>query len=130
LPDKIDDRNFMLLSDSKTYEIQNKIQLFILAHLKTTDKIMKTLDDLKYFRDDLVNCPETQFSFNNKRRQFRQDVKKHFRHKNENLVIFFDIEIYLENDWDKFKFTIDKLIENLEKYKKSIDNENINYIEY
>lgn len=122
MPQKIEDKTFTTFSDSKIYEIQNKIQLFILAHLKTSANIVKTLENLINFKNNFLKCPETKFSFFNKRRQFRQDVKKYFRPKNQSLVIFFDIEIYLEDQWENFNLTIDKFIENLEKYKTSINN--------
>ncbi len=116
LPDKINDQRFKQLADMK-YENNNKIEIFIMNFLDTREKVEKTWGDLKLFYDKILCTQSTESNFKNDRRQFRQDVKKYLRNINNELLIFFDIEVYVEYDWDKFKKTVEELINHLNNYK-------------
>ncbi len=90
------------------------IELFIKNIITREDMLKQILLELKLFRDEKLNMLEHSYKQN--RRGVRQDIKKYFRNREKNLMIFFDNLIYIEIEFNKFKKVIEEFICHIEKY--------------
>ncbi len=141
LPSKLFDKNFTNLAKNPKYEYYIIYELFINNYVDNRKDLNSMHSHLEYFRE-IINstCEQDNYSnssskthnmeylINYRRRQARIDIKKYFRPRDKNLVRFFDVIVYIINDYQKFKQVVDDFINHLEKFYTSdtLDN-NIKY---
>jgi hypothetical protein len=132
LPNKISDKNFSLLNDSKRYNNYLIYEFFINKSINCFNEMKDFYSNLKHFVDNIAyyydrnkKFPKNEsieFLLKNKRRYTRVNLKKFFRGRNNHMVIFFDIILYYVDDPIEFKEITEGFCSHMEQFYINLDS--------